>query len=165
MSAVPKKKLCWNCEGNIAKEIDNCPYCGVYVHSPDLDENSGWSIPYVNNSKKEEIPSPLYQIHGENEDLESEDPLDKVEESSPAPSMLQQFKEDILPILLLMSGSIFFLFGIVLFLFSDHHGTLTLQWNASQWPCFLLLSLPCVCFGWKYLLQLDQDEKESGSGK
>ena len=156
MSAVPKKKLCWNCEGNIAKEIDNCPYCGVYVHSPDLDENSGWNIPYVNNSKREEIPSPLYQIHGEN-DLESEDSSDKVGETSQAPSMALQFKEDILPVLLLMSGSIFFLFGIVLFLFSDN-GTLTLQWNGNQWPYFLLLSLPCVYFGWKYLLQMDQDE-------
>lgn len=157
MSAVPKKKLCWNCEGNISKEIDNCPYCGVYVHSPDLDENNGWNIPYVSGNKKEEIPSPLYQIHENNElDTESED-HSEIEALHPASSIFKQLKEDVLPVLLLMSGSIFFLFGIVLFLFSDK-GTLTLQWNGDLWPYYLALAVPFVFFGWKYLLQMDQDE-------
>lgn len=158
MSAVPKKKLCWNCEGNIAKEIDNCPYCGVYVHSPELGDGNGWNIPYITGNKKEEIPSPLYQIQ-EAEETETDEPSDKIEELSTAPTIFQQLKEDVLPVLLLMSGSIFFLFGIVLYLFSTN-GTLTLQWNGNHWPYFLGLSLLFVYLGWKYLLQMDKDEED-----
>ncbi len=160
---MPKKKLCWNCDGNIAKEVDNCPYCGVYVHSPDLDENNGWNIPYVSGNKKEEIPSPFYQIHENNqtddESEESEVLSDIHEEKNSAIPVLQQLKEDVLPVLFLMSGSIFFLFGIVLLLFSTN-GTLTLQWNGNLWPYFLALAVPFVFFGWKYLLQMDQEESE-----
>ena len=32
-----KKKLCWSCEGRVAKEAENCPYCGVYL-SPNMPE-------------------------------------------------------------------------------------------------------------------------------
>jgi hypothetical protein len=159
MSAVPKKKLCWNCEGNIAKQVDNCPYCGVYVHSPDLDENNGWNIPYASGNKKEEIPTPFYQIH-ENNQTHSEEDLEEPslsnEESQPNFSVMQQLKEDVLPILLLMSGSIFFLFGIVLFLFSTD-GKLILEWNGNLWPYFLALAVPFVYLGWKYLLRMDQE--------
>jgi hypothetical protein len=63
MSAVPKKKLCWNCEGNVAKDIDNCPYCGVYVHGAEVEEDARWNPSYQPDSTKmEDIPSPLYQV-------------------------------------------------------------------------------------------------------
>jgi hypothetical protein len=76
MSAVPKKKLCWNCEGNVSREIDNCPYCGVYLHAAELEENSSWNPSY--HSKKEEIPSPLYQIQQEPEIDEQERSIEDV---------------------------------------------------------------------------------------
>src|ERR1700722_8685985 len=31
MSQKLKKKLCWNCDGSAALEVENCPYCGVYL--------------------------------------------------------------------------------------------------------------------------------------
>ena len=149
MSAIPKKKLCWNCEGNVSREIDNCPYCGVYLHGAELEESSYWN-PSQHTSKTEEIPSPLYQIHQEEE-------AEEREESNPIPSrtveLFSQLKQDVLPILGLMTGSVFFLFSMLLFLFAQN-GTLTLQWDGSYWLYFFLMSIPCLYIGWRTFQRL-----------
>lgn len=151
MSAVPKKKLCWNCEGNVSREIDNCPYCGVYLHAmeEEEEETNNWSAPYkFTAGNQEEIPSPPYQ----QAEIVPEEPInEQARISYPAISRL---KQDVLPLLFLMTGSLFFLFGTVLFLFSDQ-GTLTLQWKGDHWIYFLGLSLPALFFGWKWLQDMD----------
>jgi hypothetical protein len=158
MSAVPKKKLCWNCEGNVSKEIDNCPYCGVYVHAAELEEDSSWNPTYY-PSKTEEIPSPLYQSQVIVENKEEQEEI--TEENSisfPWNALFGQLKEDVFPTLFLMMGSIFFLFGIVMILFSDK-GSFTLQWQSHYGYYFLALSCPLVWFGWKFLQQLDKESE------
>lgn len=147
MSAVPKKKLCWNCEGNVSREIDNCPYCGVYLHAvEEEEETSQWNIPYrFPSTKQEEIPSPLYQ---QPEEPKEPSIVDETPKESSYP--LDKLKQEVLPLLFLMTGSLFFLFGTVLFLFSDN-GTLTLQWKGDHWIYFLGISLPTLYFGWKWL--------------
>lgn len=159
MNAVPKKKLCWNCEGNVAKTIDNCPYCGVYLHAQELEENSTWNPSYSPNSKMEEIPSPLYQIQSEDEEIQEQqdDPLASNSKSLDWSALFEQLKQDIFPTLFLMMGSIFFLFGVVLLLFSQN-GTFTLQWQESDGLYFLLFALPLVGFGWMYLQRLDSND-------
>jgi hypothetical protein len=164
MSAVPKKKLCWNCEGNVSRQIDNCPYCGVYLHADELEENSSWNPSYRPSSKTEEIPSPIYQIQQEPEAAEHELESEAEIQDSAARSEIEnehswlqlstQLKRDVFPILFLMMGSIFFLFGIVLFLFSQN-GTLILQWQESSAPYFLFFSIPLIGFGWWYLQKLE----------
>ena len=158
MSAVPKKKLCWNCEGNITKEIENCPYCGVYVHSQGLDGIYHWSAPYSKGydeaEEEEEVPLPLYSIQANKEPQELKEAGASQAASGDDRSISDQLKRDLFPILLLMAGSIFFLFGLVLFLFSKD-GALTLQWSSALAPYFLALSLPGVFFGWTLLQKLD----------
>ncbi len=85
MSAVPKKKLCWNCEGNVAREVDNCTYCGVYLQAPELDEDNQWNPSYQSPNKTEDddIPSPIYRVHQEGDeslDSNEEDDNEKEEE-------------------------------------------------------------------------------------
>src|SRR5438105_3445224 len=117
MSAVPKKKLCWHCDGSIPQDgIDNCPYCGVYLLSTEEAEQSRWNPDYQSPKEDEEAPSPLYQLQQPVEE--------KANESSEASSLTISYaelwhalKQDLGPILMLMAGSIFFLFGIVLLLF------------------------------------------------
>ncbi|WP_068468648.1 hypothetical protein [Candidatus Protochlamydia phocaeensis] len=159
MSAVPQKKLCWNCDGNVSKEIDNCPYCGVYLHAGQEEEDaSSWG--FSSSSKKEEIPAPLYQVNGDiaNSTLSSKSEEEDEEASvSPASLTLAQLKQDVFPLLLLMFGSVFFLFGIILLLFSQN-GTLTLQWDSHYWPFFLLLSFPAIYLGWRFLHQMESEE-------
>lgn len=156
MSAVPKKKLCWNCEGNVAKEIDNCPYCGVYLHATEVEDDSNWNPSYLPSSKTAEIPSPLYQMQAESRISKQEMEEDLDEPTSPLPwkLLLAQLKKDIFPLLFLMMGSVFFLFGIVLLLFSQE-GTFTLQWQESDGMYFLFFAIPLIGFGWMFLQQLD----------
>lgn len=168
MSAVPKKKLCWNCEGNVSKQIDNCPYCGVYLHGSDIEEDMTlWNPSYQPSGKTEEIPSPIYQIQQEEES--KIDPIDQAEEFQEGQNskdreesfsffeLVTQLKQDVFPILFLMMGSIFFLFGAVLYLFSEN-GTLTLQWKGDNALYFLLSALPLVALGSWFLQKLDTDE-------
>lgn len=164
MSAVPQKKLCWNCEGNVAKDIDNCPYCGVYLHATEIEENSIWNPAYRPNIDEKDIPSPLYQVLGSDEDQgqqhdEQHEAFHSSDESKSIKwnHLLSQLKHDVFPILFLMMGSIFFLFGVVLLLFSQN-GTLTLQWQESDGMYFLLLALPLIGFGWMYFHQLDNQD-------
>jgi hypothetical protein len=111
MSAIPKKKLCWNCEGNVAKDIDNCPYCGVYLHANvEEEEDHSWNPPYqltaLKKDDSEEEHPPYYPAQ--------EEKTIKADSPSP-PSIGQQLKKDILPIFLLLAGSSFFLFGFYFF--------------------------------------------------
>ena len=158
MSAIPKKKLCWNCEGNIVLDADNCPYCGVYVHSPEIDQANDWSSSYYSEeNNQEEVPKPVYQLHPEQaEDEQPTETLDQaVKDSINYNSLFEQVKKDILPTMLLMCGSIFFLFALVLLLFSSN-GTLTLQWSERLWPYFISVALISFYFGWKYLLKIEE---------
>ena len=163
MSAVPKKKLCWNCEGNVARNIDNCPYCGVYLHASELEEeNNSWNPSYRPSSKTEEIPTPIYQMQEEDDEGESQEhdihyeqeSSEKKEETFAWGALFEQLKRDLFPTLFLMAGSVFFLFGIVLLLFSQN-GTLTLQWQWGYSFYFLGAAIPLIGFGWKYLQQLE----------
>ncbi len=162
MSAVPKKKLCWNCEGNVSREINNCPYCGVYLHATEEEEDSSWNPSYRPASKMEEIPSPLYQI--QQEQSTDDDELDhSVEETRETPQalngilLMDQLKRDIFPLLFLMMGSVFFLFGVVLVLFAQN-GTLTLQWQGHDGFYFLILAFPLLIFGWRFLQRLEMND-------
>lgn len=166
MSAVPKKKLCWNCEGNVSREIDNCPYCGVYLQIiGDEEDTTSWNPSYhLSDSKQEEIPTPHYQLQPT---IESEETEPKSQQGVSyanswsllfSQEILLKMKEDVLPLLLLMAGSLFFLFGVILFLFADQEGSLTLQWKGSHWIYFLGLSIPLACLGWTFLKQIEPDQ-------
>jgi hypothetical protein len=158
MSAVPKKKLCWNCEGNVAKNIDNCPYCGVYLHAAEMEDESAWNPSYRPDLDNEDIPSPLYQIKPQ-VDEESEEEAQTAGDSKSMTwnHLFSQLKYDVFPILFLMMGSVFFLFGIVLLLFSQN-GTFTLQWKESDGLYFLLFAVPLIGFGWMYFQRLEANE-------
>lgn len=163
MSAVPKKKLCWNCDGNVSRDIDNCPYCGVYLHANELEEDSSWNPSYRPSSKTEEIPTPIYQSQEGGDEEESSEQDIHYEKESPekgstpilSSELFTELKRDLFPALFLMTGSVFFLFGMVLLLFS-HNGTLTLQWEWSSSFYFLGLAFPLIGFGWRYLQQLGE---------
>lgn len=143
MSAVPKRKLCWNCEGHVLKDNHNCPYCGVYLQGSEEEDLPLWRPVYTTSEDEEEgwqdhktvsLPSPDFST----------------------PSFVEHLRQGLLPLLLLMGGSVFFLFGVILLLFSEN-GTLVLQWNGDNWLYFLLASLPAFILGWKFFQDLPSD--------
>lgn len=150
MSTTVKRKLCWNCEGSVTRDAANCPYCGVYLHPKDDD-----------GYEDIEDHRPPYAIPEEQENTVPEAPYaatrEAVIENKPEKTPLQIMKAQsadwkivVLPLAMLLAGSLSLLFGVLLLLFS-HNGTFTLQWNASYWVYYLVASIPLLFMGWKSL--------------
>ena len=149
-----RKKLCWNCEGSVSLEVENCPYCAVYLSPISLNsgdkENNLFSPPYNlrNSSEEQQIPAPPYSH-------------DKIEEGTtahlPLKSMLIEKKqlENLLPLILLLTGMQFFIFGFAMWLFAKN-GTFFLQWNASYWFIYFVLGIILLGFGWRILQRSEE---------
>jgi hypothetical protein len=169
------KKLCWNCDGEVSVYAIQCPYCGTHLGTG--QENK------VVQSKEEPAPSyspgpvgvdvgennftPLYPTHQSSlEDQAVTSPFPKsVAAEMPNQGTSSALREEVygtetsneaLPFVLLLSGMIFLVFGLILFLFSTQ-GFLVLKWNASFWPMYLLLSVPLLVFGWRALDSIESE--------
>lgn len=152
-----KKKLCWNCEGSVGFDQENCPFCGVYLSSCST---------YGNEASSNISFEPPYKIIDDNETPKPpyEQTLENQEPSQKAFSLDNMFSSlSLHPIRLalfslgsLLAGSVFFLFGIILFLFSKD-GKLTLQWDADFWLYYLSISFILLFLGWKSLSNLEEE--------
>lgn len=160
MGKKNEKKLCWNCDGNVPISLDQCPYCGTdLTKKPDLQETtpSLQGPAYLGHSfqrslQEDSIPKSPYgnlAVSEEewNQTLESEQIEAKEENEDGHPS---KGKSEMIALLLLLPGVVFFLFGLILLLFSDN-GVLTLQWNQSFAYFYFLGALPLLILGWKAL--------------
>jgi len=152
MSKQLKKRLCWNCEGSIVVSEETCPFCGVSVIPASLDgPGQSFAPPYQFSSIAESsIPNSPYA--GE-ETHHTEDKQVKTIESSEFDST-KEFKNSLISTLLLLTGSVFFLFGLALVLFT-RNGVFTLQWNGNFWFIYLGLSLPLLILGWRSMHKLE----------
>jgi hypothetical protein len=131
MSQQVKKKLCWNCEGSVTHNVETCPYCGVYLSPQNLKDEP---TPLSSKKSKDEVPPPSYQ------------PEETQEET-----LSQSNEEDdnvLLPLASLMTGAIFALFGLIIYLFSTD-GKLTLTWDSDWGLIFLALSIPLLFLGYR----------------
>lgn len=145
MNTKTKKKLCWNCEGNVSLEDELCPYCGV---SLDVTPIAGTNIqdmqlipPYKlsTNPVDQPIPTAPYPSQEVNE----EPPLEKTETY---PNDVKTFA---IPLALFLLGSVLILFSLILLIFSDSQGILTLNWNGNYWFIYLLIGIPLTYLGWR----------------
>lgn len=158
MESTPKKKLCWNCDGQVALQEELCPFCGVYL-SPSLDAGAPESVQTL---------APPYRIvttQEENNKFIPQSPfnLDQPQESTQEPftaielSPVIGLKEMLFTMILLFTGSLFFLFSIFMFLFG-YNGTFSLSWNADYWYVYLIIALPLFVFGWRGLSLLKETD-------
>lgn len=160
MATKIKKKLCWNCEGRVGFDEEHCPFCGVYL-SPTVtndhdDDDDGYD--------DEQSPRSPYDVGGHSsEDDVPPSPFDEQEHHShtgdeaPAKTVLasnEELRKVITPMGLLLAGSIFFLFGLVLLLFAKD-GKFTLQWNSEYWYIYFVASLGMLFWGWRSLQVVD----------
>lgn len=165
MTVMPKKKLCWNCEGSVSVAEETCPYCGVSVIPASLDGTThGLNPPYQMNQmsgvKENVVPRSPFAVTQEAQDEKEEGDVAKEadkEELEDSEVPVDDFKNILLSLILLLAGSMFFLFSLTLALFSQG-GIFTLQWNSGYWYIYSLLSLPLLFFGWRALLKLDEDK-------
>ncbi len=157
-STIKKKKLCWNCEGDVARSTANCPYCGVYLHPEEEPESENppvpedaYTPPYNLDESPEEdavIPQAPYPTH------EEPSPMQETPIASALPKNYEGWKQIVIPLSLLMAGSVFFLFSFLMLLFSQN-GYFSLRWDASYWFVYLLVALPLLYFGWQSLETLE----------
>lgn len=154
----PKKKLCWNCEGRVTLQDENCPFCGVYL-SPlgkvgeSENKETLFAPPYrVEESDQEEqqVPAAPYAVQEESVSSRSQEAVKVASKIAASPLLTSEMQTIVLPLILLLTGSVLFIFGIALMLFSQN-GVLTLQWNGEHWYLFFIFSLPLLYFGWRYL--------------
>lgn len=144
MHARPKKKLCWNCEGGVEFAQENCPYCGVYLHPGVVEDQpkiaSLFSPPYP--QMEEEVEEERETVLQEKQPVS----IAKKREDDAVSTLLFTW-------LLLASGLLFSLFGLVIFLFSNQ-GALVLRWDYDMWWLFFFSGITLLFLGYRFLSKL-----------
>jgi hypothetical protein len=146
MTKATKSKLCWNCEGRVAFDQENCPFCGVYL-SPTI----------FGKTTESEVLQPPYSIEKENSSKDVPPPFYRPEEEKLSKEGCDQtaftkdnLKEVALALVFLLAGTLFTLFGLLLYFFSIE-GTLTLRWDSYLWPLYFFGGALLLFFGWRGL--------------
>jgi hypothetical protein len=149
MNSTSKTKLCWNCEGRVSLDLENCPYCAVYL-GPAEENHDHVDAPYQNETDELSAPNAPFSAEAARDDHAKE----------VARASANEIKLIAIPLGFLLSGTVFFLFGLVLYLFS-HQGMLTLHWNGRYWFIYLGLALPMLFLGWRALQRLEEAAEAS----
>lgn len=156
MTAKTKKKLCWNCEGNVSIQDASCPYCGVSVENTPIMGNDAVTksihSPYqLVNTPGQPLPSASYT------DPEKEKDNENPTEGKKEPSS-EEMKNITLSLILLLLGMALVIFGLILWIFSNKNGVLTLSWNSSYWFLYILIGLPMLYAGWRISSYLSEED-------
>lgn len=157
MSATPKRKLCWNCDGSLSLAVDQCTYCGASLKEGAAPKPKKpvdhLAPPYamLQDNKPGAAPQPPFDILGK--PASSTNAVEESSESDEATSS-SETTTVFSSILFLLGGSVFFLFGLVLWLFS-HNGVFTLHWNGDYWYVYLSGGAALLFLGWRAARQID----------
>lgn len=184
MSGPVKKKLCWNCDASVPLESEVCLYCGVSIASAISDDGDEEepkiamppplygkpaprpTAPIASQSSSIQQAPPNMQVQNNVNKkrvapppLRNKPPAVKVrEETSEVPQevvSIQKQPYTLLSLFLMVGGSTFFLFGLVILLFSDQ-GALILRWNRDQALVYLGLGCCFLLAGWRFILRLEE---------
>lgn len=148
MEKPGKRKLCWNCEGNVSRVAEHCPYCGVYL-SPEMVEEEESSSTFTPPYQPPEVTeqAPLQAPYQPVTEVISTEPI-----AEAVPLGKGVARAVFFSIFCLGAGTLSILFALLLFFFSSH-GVLTLQWEEGYWVIFALFAVPLLFLGWKSLPQ------------
>lgn len=141
-----KSKLCWNCEGSIAFELDTCSYCGVSVQPLMLGGAANLPPLYNYDPQKaaDHFPEAPYKENRAVEDEERHAAVPPVR----APSFYfnEDVKKFIVPLVALQAGTLLLFFALALLFFSVEN-TLTLQWSSKHWYLYFFVALSLLTVG------------------
>lgn len=171
MKPVDRQKICSNCDGRIAIEAEECPYCGtacsvtevMTAPAPLFDHQaiqesltSLYTPPYSNKSaatmkqdKEKNKPKPVTRESHENQLNAS---LGKFNYSPGTPVVETEEKVEekssFGPLLFLLLGGNLIIIGLLQFFFSEN-GILRLQWESKYWFVYCLIAAPLLYLGYK----------------
>lgn len=176
MKPTEKEKLCFNCEGRIPRHADICPFCGT-DQTINKVQNSFQAPLFQTQSLKDSLTSlytPPYQ--GKRPQFTQPSlPVEEVSEPEPTPdhSMYRDvthkhpMKDPLIgatvendtpssspsslwPVIFLITGVNLLILGLMQVLFAKN-GILHLEWDASYWFIYCLLSAVLLFLGIKKL--------------
>lgn len=155
-----KTKLCWNCEGRIALELERCSYCGVSVQPLMIQGATDLRPLYSFDNRQTAAgatvalaPPAPYEVEKEEASAEDTEGSEAAVGSVVEPMRLLfcgEVKHFVLPLVALQAGVVFLFFGLALYFFSTGQ-MLTLQWNSEAWYLYLLAALPLLFIGLRSL--------------
>jgi hypothetical protein len=172
------QKMCWSCDGHVHVYELQCPFCGAELAEEEkqelkraiewAQEETSFQEPFFEKNSSEEREEmqkelehpPFENLIQEIEEAAVDAPLRWEERETPENRDLEN---PLASLLLLLPGSLFFLFGLALFLFS-HDGILTFKFSSKYWFIYLLGSWPVLYFGWRSLFPAEpkyQEESET----
>lgn len=157
MNTKTKKKLCWNCEGNVGLNDETCPYCGVSLEvSPMISAayaNETLNPPYSSTKNTNDSPIPQAPYSPQ-----AEQPIPETAEVPVAHKVTNELQKTAIAISALLLGFTLLLFSLILILFSDDNGYLTLRWSAHYWYLYLIIGTPLLYWGWTTASTLEEME-------
>src|ERR1700722_10179378 len=115
MKTNTKRKLCWNCEGNVSKEKEICPYCGVSLEISPIagtEPNSSGFRPLFRSTSpfsQNEIPQAPYSLENA-APSETADAQEQEESLPEADSSFSVLQRTLLTLLALQFGVILIIF-------------------------------------------------------
>ena len=173
MKPVDKQKMCPSCEGRIPLEAEICPFCAS-DQSNEKVKNSFQAPLFEHQSLQESLTSlykPLYPTkratYEEQQELfppsykepsqaRLETPMAAAPIADTLPNMeeAKEVKSSLWPTVFMITGSNFFILGLIQLLFSDQ-GLLKLEWESGYWYFYCLAALPFLYLGIKKLKELE----------
>ncbi|MBI2742798.1 MAG: hypothetical protein HYX48_02650 [Chlamydiales bacterium] len=167
MKPTDRQKVCANCDGRISYDSTICTYCGAEVAETDTAQMQLFKHQALQESLTS-LYSPPYSKKAAEAQTETPEPVKKRVETfkevktvtaglgattmqinnSEGEAHEAQSQSGLLPILFLSIGSNLCLLGLLQFFFSEG-GFLKLEWDASYWFIYCLISLPLIYFGMK----------------
>ncbi len=154
MAKKNDQKLCWNCDGSISLQLEICPYCGADLARPQNTALKDPPSPWQTATVQKEVPPPPYTGSTSAADFSiSQEEWKRTLEEKPSNEVKKEEpsgRGEMIALLLLLPGVVFFLFGIVLLLFA-REGFLTIRWNGNFALFYLVGSLPLLFLGWRSL--------------
>jgi hypothetical protein len=156
MKQADRQKMCTNCDGRVAYDATQCPYCFTTLQAEAPVQGNLFKSPPSQESLTSLFTPPYSARETEPEEKKSfkkapEPTLSKIPVEKEATSESKSFW----PILLLTLGGNLFTLGVLQFFFSEQ-GVVQLDINASYWFLFIVLALPLFYFGYKQLGQVQE---------
>ncbi|MFZ0565955.1 MAG: hypothetical protein WAM28_07210 [Chlamydiales bacterium] len=156
MSKKNEKRICWNCDGDVPLHRSHCIYCGVDLtqsSSAKEDHSTELGSPFQSVPSKGPFPQSPYSdlfskemsVTKEEWDEALDEETSKEEEKTPSSTT-----RELVAFSLFLPGIVFFLFGLLLLLFS-RDGVLTLTWNQSLGLFYFMGATPLLYLGWRAL--------------
>jgi len=175
MLSTDNQKQCSRCEEFIHPQSTSCPYCGTDLSSNKVvrpASSTPFSAPLTPLAPPEQPaiprspynPSPTTSTPSTTTDstTTSSTTLPPPVEKRPASPYDYSIRTILTPLLLLLSGTVFFLFGLVLSLYSKE-GVFTLHWKSAYWPLYLAVAASSLFYGWRALHRLEEYEEHSSN--